>query len=206
MKKILLVLFLGVFSLYSLGTNFSVVNVGFTFSPAEFTIAQTDVVTFTLDNIHDAVEVSQSTWDADGISPVIGFRVPFGGGTLLGSELAVGIHYYVCENHASMGMKGTIIVQGSQGIFDHNVQNNILIYPNPAKDQINVRYNPSSANVVEIKLFNFQGKLVNVLLSKTEVSGLFQRSFPLNNMAGPGIYFVQIVCDEVTSYQKVVIL
>ena len=43
-----------------------------------------------------------------------------------------------------------------------------------------------------------------VLLSKTEISGFYRQSFSLKNTT-PGIYFVQILSDETTTYQKVVV-
>ena len=206
MKKILLPLILTIFCFNSYSTTFNVTSVGFTFSPATITITQNDNVTFTLGAFHDAVEVSLDTWDANGISPIIGFSVPFGGGSLSGSSLSIGTHYYVCENHALLGMKGTIIVEPPSAVPETTIESNLLIYPNPVKDNITIQLNPPTSKVVEIKLFNLEGKLVNVLLPKTEVFGLFVRSFPLNNVAGQGIYFIQIAENEKTTYQKIVIL
>ncbi len=208
MKNIILVLFISLFNVFGWGTNFTIINAGTAqspvFSPSTITITQNDNVIFTLSSFHDAVEVSLDTWNADGISPIIGFQVPFGGGTLAGSQLSVGTHYFVCENHGPMGMKGSIIVTAFSGIINHEVQDDILVYPNPAKDNISVQVDPASLKVVEIKLFNFQGKLVSVLLSKTEISGFYRQSFSLKNTT-PGIYFVQILSDETTTYQKVVV-
>ncbi len=206
MKKIILSLVFCVFWANSFSATFNITSVGFTFSPATLTITQNDNVTFTLTALHNAIEVSQTTWDANGISPIIGFSVPFGGGSLSGSQLAVGTHYYICENHAFFGMKGTIIVEPSSAVPETKIEDNVLIYPNPVKDNITIQLNPSTLKVVEIKLFNIEGKLVNILLPKTEVSRLFIRSFPLNNLAGQGIYFIQITENEKTAYQKIIIL
>ena len=210
MKKILLCLVLsGIWSV-GFGTNFTIVNAGtfptFSFSPATTTITKNDVVTFTLAISHDAVEVSQATWDANGITPKIGFAVAFGGGTVLGSSLSVGTHYFVCENHGTSGMKGKIIVQSLAGIEDHKTQNDILVYPCPAKEDITIQFDTSTSNVVEIRLFNLQGKLVDLLLPKTEAPGLFLRTFSLNKITVPGVYFVQIAVGDNTSIRKVVIL
>ncbi len=81
---------------------------GFSFSPASVTIRAGDTVNFVLAGIHDAVEVSKATWDANGNASNGGFRIPFGGGSHTFTQ--PGTYYYVCEPHASMGMKGTIIV------------------------------------------------------------------------------------------------
>ena len=64
MKKILLALFVCLFFLNSYGTNFNIVNVGLTFSPAAVNITQNDVITFTLASFHDAVEYSESSLHA----------------------------------------------------------------------------------------------------------------------------------------------
>ena len=94
---------------FSHSTTFNVVNSGLTFSPATTTIHAGDTVMFTLASVHNAQEVSQATWNANGTTLLAGgFSVPFGGGRLVG--VAVGTHYFVCATHAPMGMKGQIIV------------------------------------------------------------------------------------------------
>jgi plastocyanin len=205
MKKILLSLFITLFCLNGFCATFNVTNVGVTFSPATITITQNDDVLFTLGVIHDAVEVDLATWTANGISPIIGFSVPFGGGTLLGSQLSVGTHYYVCENHAFLGMKGTIIVQSTSAVPVVKTQNDMLIYPNPAKDKITLQFNNPTLNPVEITLFDFQGKLVEVLFPKTEFTGLLVRTFSLSKINGGGIYIVKITSGDQVAYQKIVV-
>ncbi|MDP4240901.1 MAG: T9SS type A sorting domain-containing protein [Bacteroidota bacterium] len=206
MKKLLLPLLLTTCWIYGFGTNFTINNDGFTFSPATITITQNDEITFTLASIHNAVEVSQGVWDANGSSPVIGFNIPFGGGTLSGSQLSIGTHYYVCTNHVAFGMKGIIIVESSSGIEDHKIQDEMSVYPNPAKENITFSYNPATSNVVEIKLFNIQGKLVTVLLPRTTISGLFLQTFPLDNLVCSGLYFIQISSNKTIVYKKIIIV
>jgi plastocyanin len=206
MKKILLALLVSTFFMNSFGTTFNITNVGTTFSPATITITQNDNITFTLASAHDAVEVSKATWDANGNTPIIGFQLPFGGGTVLGSSLSVGVHYFVCEPHAAFGMKGSITVQGTLAAPYIKTQNDMMIYPSPAKDHITVQLNTSTSTPVEIKLFNLQGRLVDVLFPKTNFSGLLLRTFSLNKVTGAGIYFVQITTGEDSAYKKIVIL
>ncbi|HUL42738.1 MAG TPA: plastocyanin/azurin family copper-binding protein [Bacteroidota bacterium] len=109
MRKLsIVVLFLVLSVSMSFATSHKIMNSGTTFSPATLTIAAGDTVVFSIASIHNAVEVSQATWNADGITSNGGFSVPFGGGTIVLS--AVGTHYFVCQAHASMGMKGIITV------------------------------------------------------------------------------------------------
>ena len=85
---------------------------GNTFTPSSITITFGDTVNFALNSTHNAVEVSQTTWIANGTTPLAGgFQVPLGGGSVFPAQLGVGTHYYVCTPHASLGMKGTITVQ-----------------------------------------------------------------------------------------------
>jgi plastocyanin len=86
----------------------SVASAGFAFSPATLTIRAGDTVNFALSSAHNAVEISKTTWDANGTTSNGGFSIPFGGGTHTFTR--PGIYYYICTAHASLGMKGTIIV------------------------------------------------------------------------------------------------
>jgi plastocyanin len=113
-------------------TRWTITNSGLTFSPATITIIVGDDVSFQLESIHNAVEVSLATWNANQISPVIGFSTPFGGGLVAASSLPVGTHYFICQNHGPLGMKGTIIVQAATGISDNSSRTDIAIYPNPS--------------------------------------------------------------------------
>jgi plastocyanin len=121
-------------------TTWTITNSGFTFSPSTITITVGDDVNFTLASVHDAVEVSQATWNLNGNTPLSGgFQTAFGGGTVLPAQLTVGTHYYVCEPHASMGMKGTIIVQASTGIEDDPSLADLSVYPNPSDNILTIK-------------------------------------------------------------------
>jgi plastocyanin len=140
MKKLVFSLLLFSLGTASFCTTWTIINVGFTFSPATVTIHLGDSVNFTLADIHNAVEVSQTTWDANGTTALPGgFQEPIGGGLVLPSQLAVGTHYYVCQPHASLGMKGIIIVQDNSGIADNKLQSGISVYPNPANNLLTIK-------------------------------------------------------------------
>jgi plastocyanin len=135
--------FIAVMLMYSL-TGFSakkeITNVGLTFSPANITIEIGDNVSFVLETMHNAVEVSHVTWDANGTTPLPGgFSVPYGGGEVLPAQLPAGTHWYVCSTHGPSGMKGTIIVGTPTGIENSPEQRDISVFPNPATDLITVK-------------------------------------------------------------------
>ena len=111
MKTLILTLTLAIAASFAFGTSVTVTNSGNSFSPDTLVITYGDSVFFDLASAHNAIEVSQSTWIVNGNSPLTGgFQTSYGGGYVLPSQLAVGTYYYVCSPHASMGMKGVIIV------------------------------------------------------------------------------------------------
>ena len=79
-----------------------------TFTPDEVSIKQGDTVIFSIATTHNVVEVSQETWDVNGTESNGGFTLDFGGGQLVFDS--PGTYYYICEPHASVGMKGIIEV------------------------------------------------------------------------------------------------
>src|SRR5664280_1325967 len=142
MKKLIISLFLVSFGTAVFCTTWTITNSGFAFTPSTITITSGDDVSFVLESMHNAIEVSQATWDVNGNTPLSGgFSVAFAGGSVLPAKLTVGTHWYVCSPHASLGMKGTIIVSTSTVIKENQEQINILVYPNPSSDFITVRAN-----------------------------------------------------------------
>jgi plastocyanin len=140
MKRLSFIAILLVYTLTSFGAKKEITNVAFTFSPETLTIEPGDNVSFVLESMHNAVEVSKATWDANGATPLPGgFSVAFGGGEVLPAQLPNGTHWYVCTPHASGGMKGIIIVGTPTGIEENRGLIDISVFPNPAKDLITVK-------------------------------------------------------------------
>ncbi len=140
MKRFTFIAVLLVCSLIGFSANKQITNVGLTFNPATLTIESGDNVTFVLEIMHNAVEVSHATYNANGTTPLPGgFSVSFGGGELLPAQLPDGTHWYVCTTHAGDGMKGIIIVGTPTGIEKNMSQLDISIFPNPALDLITIK-------------------------------------------------------------------
>lgn len=127
-------------SIASHATIWTISNSGNLFSPATATIALGDTVRFNITSSHDAVEVSEATYAANGTTPLAGgFEVPFGGGTVLPAQLPAGQHWFVCTPHASMGMKGIITVTGTTSITDILAKAEITVGPNPTSNYITLQ-------------------------------------------------------------------
>lgn len=142
-KGILLSLMI-LFSVVSTGmcTTHTISNSGFTFTPDTITIVFGDDVDFSLGSVHNAIEVSQETWDANGTAALAsGFSVPFGGGSVSSDQLTVGTHWYVCSVHASSGMKGVIIVETATAIPENRQEDPVSFFPNPVFDILTIESN-----------------------------------------------------------------
>lgn len=140
MKSLLLIKLLILFTTLWFSATSQITNNGNSFTPSTITITLGEEVVFTLSSTHDVVEVSQSTWEANGNTPLSGgFQLNFGGGTVQASQLGVGTHYYVCSPHASLGMKGQIIVETTTSVEEKSLLKGIYVFPNPASNFISIR-------------------------------------------------------------------
>jgi plastocyanin len=185
-KILLAVCFMSI-SIAGFSTKWTIVNSGFTFSPSAISISYGDSIIFSLASIHNALEVSQTTWNANGNTALPGgFSLPFGGGLVLPAQLSVGTHYYVCQPHASSGMKGTITVLSTTGIEDFQAANKFSVYPNPTSGLLSIKtedINPGS----EYRIINLLGKQVAKGLLNSNTTQVDMNQF------SPGVYFVEVV-------------
>jgi plastocyanin len=185
MKKIIFSLTLILLGTVGFSTTWTITNSGFTFTPSTITINSGDDVNFILESMHNAVEVSQSTWNANGNTALTGgFQTSFGGGFVSTSKLGAGTHYYVCSPHASGGMKGVIIVQNPTGI-DNNLSADLTVYPNPSDNLMTIMINSNLAGM-QYFITDQTGRLyINGRLIDSET--------PVDvSQLSPGIYLIRI--------------
>lgn len=109
---------------------------GFSFSPATLTVDAGDDITITIGSPHTCTEVTETTWNANGNTSNGGFN--FSAGTHTLTLTVPGTYYYVCIPHASMGMKGQIIVNSTTGITENTAAPALRIFPNPASTEVQV--------------------------------------------------------------------
>lgn len=86
----------------------TVTTSGFSFVPETLVVNVHDTIDFVMSPMHNAVEVSQATWEAKDTASNGGFNVQFGGGSIVLNDS--GTHWYVCQVHVGAGMRGIIIV------------------------------------------------------------------------------------------------
>jgi plastocyanin len=203
MKKILLFIVLVSIGFVGFGSTFIISNSGTEFTPATITISVGDNVNFSLGSSHDAIEVSQATWNANGNTPLSsGFSTPFGGGTISADKLTVGTHYFVCKPHASLGMKGTITVLDPTGIAEDTSKEDISIYPNPSKGSFQLQINTAqSAKKLDLGIYNVQGKRV---YSKADMQQQTLSNIEISDLP-KGVYFLRLFDGKDYYYRKIVV-
>jgi len=84
---------------------------------------------------------------------------------------------------------------------------NVEVYPNPATDQINIKYSVSRNSTVNIKLKDILGNNVATLSSKNVEAGEY--TFPCsikNNNIAKGFYFIHVVAGGETVIRRISIL
>ncbi len=199
--KITLILFLIFVSLKGICTVWTVSNTGETFTPGTLTITLGDTVVFNIESIHDAAEVSLSTWNSNGSSLLPGgFKTAFGGGIVLPTQLSLGTHYYICENHIPMGMKGIIIVQNPLNLKENLSNANILVCPNPSNGKFQFIINGSEQfDNFTIDIYNLLGQKVVQPVITDFISEIDMSHQP------KGIYFIKIDSGQSMLTKKIII-
>jgi plastocyanin len=183
--------------------HFVINNAGSTFSPDTLAINAGDTVTFTIGSYHNAIEVSQTTYDANGSTSNVGFSVPYGGGSVIFNN--AGTFYFVCVPHASIKMKGMITVTGTTSVntltdMDFNV------FPNPASENIKIVYSVASKTNVSIKLVDEAGKVVTTIVSETRTPGQWEDIYAINKSLKSGLYFLSLQYGAKSFNKKVTII
>lgn len=139
-------------------------NSGTTFSPSVITMQAGDSIHLVLPNPHTCTQVSQATWEANGNTSNGGFNFPSGEHTF--SLSVPGTYYFVCIPHASMGMKGQIIVEDNTGVQEAMDLSAIQLAPNPARDEVHIT-GTEKGQTVEV----FDAALRKVLVARPGPDG-----------------------------------
>lgn len=185
----------------SFGTTITVTNSGFSFSPSSLAINLGDTVNFVLESSHNAVEVSQATWNANGNTSNGGFSTPFGGGKVI--PTLAGTYYYVCSPHATFGMKGTIIVNNSTEVKEDKTGRELSFilnqnYPNPFNPATTISFSLNENAIVSLKLYNTHGQEVTTLIDNI-ILDIGNQTVKLDARGlSSGIYFYRLTVSGIS--------
>jgi hypothetical protein len=75
------------------------------------------------------------------------------------------------------------------------VQLPVVAYPNPAKHEVQIRYELEQVAPVSLAIFNAGGQLVHIVDYVTQPPGQYTQTVGLHNLA-PGVYFCALVSDR----------
>jgi len=196
--KLFLLIAFTAFAGNSMAVTWTINNSGNTFTPNQITINLGDTVVFSIQSNHNAVEVTQATWQINGNTSNGGFQLPFGGGTVIPTMAKT--YYYVCTPHASLGMKGQIIVNNSTGIPDPvNYDYALSFLPNPASNQTVIHTGIADGISNTLTVYDLTGKSVMKISDITE-------NYILNiSRLKHGIYFVEFKAEGYIRTSKLVV-
>jgi plastocyanin len=209
MKKIYLILFICIAFLGTKATTFTVNISGFTYSPASLTVTIGDQVVIMASSFHPANQVSAATWTAGVSTATMAGGWGSQANTFTFTATTVGTIYYMCQNHGTGGMKGTITVTSTGiGINETaaNFLNNYNLFPNPATSNVKVSFGLNETSTVNIKLFNVAGQEVKAFVSDLNLaSGNYEYNFELPQSIASGNYFIEVSSGNRKSTKKLLV-
>ncbi len=174
-----------------------------TFNPAETTAKVGDIITFSLGGVHTATQVSESTWNANQNTQLSGgfrFTSTESNPSIILTDAQVGTIYFVCEPHASLGMKGKIIVQASTGFYTPEVDmSKLILSATVVEPNQNILVELQDSKSLNVKVYNMQGMEVANMEANASKASL-PASF------GRGLYSLHVKgSDEKVYIQKIVV-
>lgn len=89
---------------------------------------------------------------------------------------------------------------------DKQLLSNVVVFPNPVTDQINVKYTISRNSQVNIKIMDVLGNEVLTLLSRRIEPGEQKFTYSLENKLNTGFYFVRVVVGTESQIRRISIL
>ena len=123
------------------------------------------------------------------------------------TAVSTGTVYYVCQTHASLGMKGMIIVNPT-GVNEtaSNFLNNYNLFPNPASSNVKVSFGLTETSTVNIKMYNVAGQEVKTFVSDLNLAtGNYEYNFELPQGIASGNYFIEVSSGTRKSTKKLLV-
>lgn len=203
MKPILLLCILALLSATGLKSQVThtINESGFAYDPAVLNISVGDNVQFNGSATHPVLQVSETTWDENGATPLEGgFSFETGAGTVAFNE--AGTYYYVCTAHvASNSMKGQIIVSVPTALDDVSSAGKYTVYPVPLTgNELTIAPDKSGQNRIAVTIYDIAGNLRLTSSGatvdgkyKVDCSGLPHGLFLLKLEAGDEVTYTKIV-------------
>ena len=114
------------------------------------------------------------------------------------------IFRFVMASDTNLNYEGVMIdditITGNLSIDQNNLQNSVLVYPNPAKENTHIKWN-ESLNINRIKIYNTQGALIfstNIAQDRNQLQ-IDTKYF------SKGMYFINLSTDKNKIIKKLII-
>jgi hypothetical protein len=85
------------------------------------------------------------------------------------------------------------------------ITQNIEVFPNPAKDVINIKMELTEKSVLKIELFDITGKKIDETETLYTNQKIFHKAFYLNDNIESGIYFLKIRVNNIVQTKHIII-
>lgn len=108
----------------------------------------------------------------------------------------------ICAYGNSLHIDNINITAGFTGINDQQNENAVVVYPNPAKDKLNVYFKDVSNETVRINLIDASGRTVKTQQHNFTMNSNLQ--IDLGNVA-KGVYTVELSTEVLNSKTRVVL-
>jgi hypothetical protein len=78
-------------------------------------------------------------------------------------------------------------------------------YPNPVKSNTHINYHLTNSNFVSLKVFDYQGRELNTLVSQFQNEGDYSVNLNVSNLQS-GVYFYRIEAGQFNDVKKLIIV
>jgi len=163
-------------------------------------ICRTGTIQFTDDSYPDVISWQ---WEFPGGSPATSTEqhplVIYNAPGLYDAILTVSDGTRSCSMHKHQYIRVTICA----AVEPSDESPRITIYPNPARDELRIRFTVNPAGLLQVNLFDLNGRTVRTWNAGT-VSGNQEIRLPTEGIS-PGMYLLQVIDAQMTSTRKVLI-
>lgn len=193
-KKSTLTILSVIFFAAAKAATFTIFNSGITYTPSVINAVVGDTIVFSASG-HPTLEVSQTTWNANGTTALPGgFSFPSGTGQVI--LTATGTRYFVCTAHIGAGMKGQINVTSPSSIGNiiTAMGGKGIVYPNPVSGPISIIAGNGFINKnVTLRIFDMTGRMVH---SQNYMTGVYGDIITDVAFLQQGFYFAEVKAGD----------
>ncbi|HTB31652.1 MAG TPA: choice-of-anchor V domain-containing protein [Bacteroidia bacterium] len=126
------------------------------------------------------------------------------------------VTFYGCFNCANGNSKATgtyvfpatLTVQESATDGIDNVTDAAIsfsVFPNPAREQVNLTYNMGEAANVEVNMYSLDGRKLSALSAGMVNEGAHTQSLTIPSDINSGIYFIQLIANGQSTVKRIVV-